>query len=137
MFGDRANFRSEVLTFKVVDFSGFYHAILGQPWYTKFMAIPNYTNLKLKMPGPNSVIIVGSTFSHAYTCDREHYELAMTVINSAELPELRNSSTPAVLECNEPTSLSAFHATEETKVVGIDPADSTKTVRIGTKLPAK
>ena len=29
MFGDRANFRSEVLTFEVVDFLGSYHAILG------------------------------------------------------------------------------------------------------------
>ena len=50
------------------------------------MAIPNCTYLKLKMPGPNDVITVGSTFSHAYTCDREHYELTTTVINSAELP---------------------------------------------------
>ena len=80
---------------------------------------------------------MGSTFSHAYTCDHEHYELATDVINSAELLELRNSSTPAVPDCNEPTSSSAFHSIEETKVVGIDPTDPTKTVRIGTKLLAK
>ena len=40
-FGNRANFRSEVLTFEVVDFPGSYHAILGRPCYAKFMAIPN------------------------------------------------------------------------------------------------
>ena len=51
MFGDRANFCSEVLTFEVVDFPGSYHAILGWPCYAKFMAIPNYTYLKLKIPG--------------------------------------------------------------------------------------
>ena len=62
MFGDRANFHSEVLTFTVVDFPGSYHAILGQPCYAKFMAIPNYTYLKLKMPGPNDIITVGSNF---------------------------------------------------------------------------
>ena len=101
------------------------------------MAIPNYTNLKLKMPGPNGVITVGSTFSHAYMCDYEHYELATAVINSAELPELRNSVTPAVPDCNGLTSSSAFHSTEETKAVGIDPADPTKTVWIETKLPTK
>jgi hypothetical protein len=28
----------------------------------QFMAILNYTYLKLKMPGPNGVITVGSTF---------------------------------------------------------------------------
>ena len=89
------------------------------------------------MLGPNSVISVGSTFSHAYTCDNEHYELTTAVIISAELLELRNSVTPAVLDCNEPTSSSAFHPTKETKAVGIDPTDPTKTVRIGTKLSAK
>ena len=54
------------------------------------MAVPNYTYLKLKMPGPNGIITVGSTFSHAYTFDREHYELATTVINSFELPSSRS-----------------------------------------------
>ena len=50
------------------------------------MVIPNYTYLKLKMPGPNGVIIVSSAFSHTFTCDREHFELTTTVINSTELP---------------------------------------------------
>jgi hypothetical protein len=26
--------------------------VLGRPCYAKFMAVPNYTYLKLKMPGP-------------------------------------------------------------------------------------
>ena len=101
------------------------------------MAIPNYTYLKLKMLGPNDIITVGSTCSHAYTCDCENYELATDVINSTELPDLRNSSTPTVPDCNEPTSSSAFHPTKETKMVGINPADQTKIVWIGTKLLAK
>ena len=98
------------------------------------MAIPNYTYLKLKMPGLNSVITVGSTFLHTYTCDRKHYELATTVINSAELLELRESSTLAVPDYNKPTSSAAFRPLEKTKAVGTDP---TKTVRIGTQLSAK
>jgi hypothetical protein len=43
-----ANFRTETLTFEVVGFHGTYHAILGQPCYAKFMAIPNYAYLKGK-----------------------------------------------------------------------------------------
>ena len=70
MFSDRANFCSEVLTFEVVDFPGSYHAILGRPCYVKFMTIPNYTYLKLKMSGPNGIITMGSTFSHAYVRPR-------------------------------------------------------------------
>ena len=55
-FGTPSNYRKEVLTFEVVGFKGTYHAILGHLCYAKFMAIPNYTYLKLKMPGPNDVI---------------------------------------------------------------------------------
>ena len=137
MFGNRANFHLEVLTFEVVDFPGSYHAILGRPCYAMFMAIPNYTYLKLKMPGTNSVFTVGSTFSHAFMCDREHFELATTVINSVELPQLRESLTPAVLDYKKSTSSAAFCSSEETKVVGIDPTDPTKTAWIGTQLLAK
>ena len=51
----------------------------------KFMAILNYTYLKLKMPGLNGVITVGSACSHTFTCDHEHFELATAVINSSKL----------------------------------------------------
>ena len=136
-FGNQANFCSEVLTFEVVDFLGSYHAILGRPCYAKFMVIPNYTYLKLKMLGPNGVITVGSAFSHAFMCDREHFELTTTVINSSELPQLGESSTPAVPDCNKPTSSMAFRPLEDTKVMGIDPTGPTKMVWIGTQLPAK
>ncbi|XP_066365043.1 uncharacterized protein [Miscanthus floridulus] len=132
MFGSRANFRSEDLTFEVVDFLGSYHAILGQPCYARFMAIPNYTYLKLKMPRPNGVITISSAFLHAFMCDREHYELTTTVVNSSELPRLRESSASAVLDCNKPTSLVAFCPLEETKAVGIDPTNPTKMVWIRT-----
>ena len=57
-FGNKTNFRTETLTFEVVDWKGAYHAILGRPAYAKFMAVPNYTYLKLKLPGPNGVITV-------------------------------------------------------------------------------
>ena len=137
MFGDRANFCLEVLTFEVVDFPGSYHTILGWPCYAKFMAVPNYTYLKWKMLGPNDVITVGSTFSHAYTCDHEHYKLTTAIINSVELPQLGESSTTAVLDCNKPTSLTAFCPLEETKEVGIDPTNLAKMLWIRTHLPAK
>ena len=101
------------------------------------MEIPNYTYLKLKMPRPNGVITVGSTFSYTFMCDHEHFELATTVINSTKLMWLGESSTLAVPDCNKPTSSMAFRPLEETKAVGVDPTDLAKMVRIGTQLPAK
>jgi hypothetical protein len=50
MFGDLRNFRTETLTFEVVGFSRTYHVILRRPAYAEFMAVPNYTYLKLKIP---------------------------------------------------------------------------------------
>jgi hypothetical protein len=70
-FGTPANFMKETLTFKVVGFHGTYHAILGRPCYARFMAVPNYTYLKLKMLGPNGVITVRPSYEHAYECDVE------------------------------------------------------------------
>jgi hypothetical protein len=61
-FRTPSNFRKETLTFEVVGFRGTYHIVLGRPCYAKFMVVPNYTYLKLKMSGPNGVITVGSTY---------------------------------------------------------------------------
>jgi hypothetical protein len=60
-FGVPSNFRTETLTFEVLGFHGTYNAILGRSCYTKFMVVPNYTYLKLKMSGPTNIIIVGTT----------------------------------------------------------------------------
>jgi hypothetical protein len=62
MFGDPTNYRMETFTCEVVDIHGSYHAILGRPCYAKFMAILNYTYLKLKMPSPRGIITVTSSF---------------------------------------------------------------------------
>jgi hypothetical protein len=61
-FGDHSNFHTETLIFEIVNFEGSCHAILGHLGYAKFMAVPNYTYLKLKMPGLNNVITVSSSF---------------------------------------------------------------------------
>ena len=84
-FGMAANFRKETLTFEVVVFRGTYHAIIGRPGYAKFMAIPNYTYLKLKMPGPKGVITVSSSFEHAYECDVKCVKYGEAVESSTEL----------------------------------------------------
>jgi hypothetical protein len=59
--------------------------VLGRPCYAKFMVVPNYMYLKLKMPGPNRVITVGSTYRHAYECDVECVEYAEALAESEAL----------------------------------------------------
>ena len=74
-----------MLAFEVVDILGSYHAILGWPCYTKFMAVPNYTYLKLKMPGPNGVITIESMYEHSYDCDVECIEYAEALVEAETL----------------------------------------------------
>ena len=61
-FGAQFNYRTETLTFELVGFPKTFHTILGCPCYAKFMAIPNYTYLKLKMLGPHGVITISTSF---------------------------------------------------------------------------
>jgi hypothetical protein len=51
-FSTEKNFRTEYLSFEVADFKSSYHAILGRPMVARFMAIPHYTYLVLKMSAP-------------------------------------------------------------------------------------
>ena len=55
-FGTPDNYRTELIKFEVADFKSSYHAILGRPALAKFMAIPHYIYLLLKMPGKTEVL---------------------------------------------------------------------------------
>ncbi|XP_066361376.1 uncharacterized protein [Miscanthus floridulus] len=84
--------RMETLTFEVVGFHRAYHAIIGQPCYAKFMVVPNYTYLKLKMTGPHGVITIGTSFQHAYQCKVECCEHASVIIASEELAVIKEGT---------------------------------------------
>ncbi|XP_066320405.1 uncharacterized protein [Miscanthus floridulus] len=88
-FGNLTNYRTETLTFEVVRFHRTYHAILGRTSYAKFMTVPNYTYLKLKMPGLCGVITISTSFQCTYECEVECCEYAVTIVASKELAAIR------------------------------------------------
>jgi hypothetical protein len=135
-FGTPSNFRRETLTFEVVGFRGPYHAVLGRPCYAKFMAVPNYTYLKLKMPGPKGIITVGSTYRHAYECDVECVEYAEAIAEYeaviADLDCLSKEAPDAKRHAGN------FEPAKVVKTVALDPSnDACKQVRIGSELDPK
>jgi len=119
-FGSAANFRKEVLTFEVVGFHGTYHAILGRPCYSKFMAVPNYSYLKMKMPGPKGVITVGPSFEHAYECDILCVErteaLAKDEALAADLEKMANQAIDTTHQ-----NAGSFGPAEGVKELPLDP----------------
>ena len=76
VFGNATNFRKETLEFEVVDWKSQYHAILGRPAFTRFMAVPHYAYVKLKMPGPHGVITVSGSFIRSDRCDKESHKIS-------------------------------------------------------------
>jgi hypothetical protein len=135
-FGTPSNFRKETLTFEVIGFRGTYHAVLGRPCYAKFMVVPNYMYLKLKMPGPKGTITVGSTYRHTYECDVECVEYAEAIAESealiADLDCLSKEAPDAKRHAGN------FEPAEAVTSVPLDPSnDAGKKVRIGSELDPK
>ena len=67
-FGTVENFRIETLRFEVPTFNCVYNAIIGRPRLAKFMAIPHYPYLVLKMPAPGGVLSIRADFKGASEC---------------------------------------------------------------------
>jgi hypothetical protein len=135
-FRTPSNFRRETLTFEMVGFRGTYHAVLGRSCYAKFMAVPNYTYLKLKMSGPNRVITIKSTYRHAYECDVECVEYAEALAESEALITDLECLSKEVPDAKRHAG--NFEPAEAVKSVPLDPSnDACKQVWIGSKLDPK
>jgi hypothetical protein len=101
------------------------------------MAVPNYTYLKMKMPGPNGVITVGSSIEHAFDCDVECVEHAEALaLDEALVTTLEKM----VNEDLDSTTKHAgnFEAAEQTKEVPLNPAaPEGKVLRVSSTLGPK
>jgi hypothetical protein len=117
-----------------------YHAILGRPALAKFMAIPHYVYLILKMPTEKGVLSLRGNMLIAYNYEKEGQattealelliRMQQSITNTKKIPPI-DLETP---------SKEATHATtksKETKEVELVPGDKTKTARIGAALEPK
>ncbi|XP_066365517.1 uncharacterized protein [Miscanthus floridulus] len=86
------------------------------------MAIPNYAYLKLKMPSPNSIITVESTYEHAYDYNIECIEYAEALVEAetliVNLDQLGSKAPDS--KCHART----FEPTEAAKLVPVNPIGS-------------
>src|SRR4051812_39261490 len=78
VFGNANNLRKETLDFEVVDWKSQYHAILGRPSFARFMEVPHYAYLKLKMRGLHGGITVSGSFLRSDRCNREFNKISET-----------------------------------------------------------
>ncbi|XP_066323875.1 uncharacterized protein [Miscanthus floridulus] len=100
------------------------------------MVVPNYTYLKLEMPGPDGVIMIESMYKHAYDCDVECIEYTEALVEAetlivdldrlgSHLPEPKHRAR-------------TFEPAEAIKLVPVDPAcPNDRALRISATLDIK
>jgi hypothetical protein len=79
------------------------------------MTIPNYTYLKVKMPGPNGVITIGSAYKHTYECDVACTEYAKALFESEALAADLEKLSKAIPDPKR--HVDSFEPVEEVKLV--------------------
>jgi hypothetical protein len=143
-FGEtRENYRTEYIKFKVADFETSYHAILSRPAIAKFMAVPHYTYLVLKMPNPVGVLLLQGDLKISFDCDTEAVELAATNQVPNAMMEIYVASkklAPTELEIPEKSdTANKPQPSKEVQVKAIDlgTGDNSKTTMIGAGLDPK
>jgi hypothetical protein len=138
-FGIPENYRTEYLRFEVANFDCGYNAIIGRPGLAKFMAIPHYTYMILKMPGPQGIITVCADFQGARECFRVAIQAAHTTKPSTT-SSVQADSKPEedlTIPVNEAQAATSMWPTEETKRINLGFADERKTAIISSSLDDK
>jgi hypothetical protein len=140
-FGTEENFRTEYLTFEVVEFRSSYHAIFGRPMLAKFMAIPHHTYLIMKMTTPNGILSVLRHIMVSYNYKSATVELskdstikAATTVMVAQAAKIDQTTLQVPEQKRTSTALDPSPAV---KKVCLDLPDASKVVIIGADLDPK
>src|SRR4051812_28415370 len=146
IFGTEENFRREPIWFEVTDLSSPYHALLGLPTFAKFMLNAYKPYMKMKLPGPNSVITITGEFRKSLECTSAGGSLADSQVIESEKRQLGKVIAMAQAQSKAPLpvgpakradEVSAFQSAKDSKKIALDPSDPTKFVVVGAVLSEK
>ena len=120
-----------------------YHALLGQPALAKFMAVPHYAYLKMKMPSSKGIITIAGDYKKSSECAVASSRLAESLVIAEEKKMLDRvvalagkqlALSPDPKECEAQGS---FQPAKETKKIPLDPEHLERHAIIGTCLDSK
>ena len=143
LFRDKEHFRRESVWFEVVDLESPYHALLGRPALAKFMAVPHYAYLKMKMPSSKGILTIAGDYKKSSACAADSSRLAESLVIAAEKrlldrvmamagkqPEMSPHPKESEAECS-------FKPAKETKKITLDPEHPKRYDVIGANLDSK
>jgi hypothetical protein len=139
-FGTPENYRTKFLRFELVRFDCGYNTIIRRLGLAKFLAIPHYMYLILKMRGPQGIITVCGDFQGAMECFQGAIQTALTVGPPVALPAQadgklvdKNFTIPK----NEAPTVTSMRSTKETKRINLGFSDEHKTAIISSSVDDK
>jgi hypothetical protein len=124
----------------VADFDGTYHAILGQSALTKFIAVPHYSYLVLKMPTEHGVLTLRGNVYTAYTYEEEGFKVAEATDLSIRMEQTLVAATKTLVDHLDILELQAPRKSiksKDHKEIQLVNDDSSKTALIGANLDPK
>jgi len=142
-FGTPDNYQTKLIKFVVANFESSYDAILGRPALAKFMAIPHYVYLLLKMPDKTGVLTLRGDLLKSYEYDREAIDYASNIrIPSTASKVLTAAKELSLSKDLIPTKKSSQSSVKpvsdiSTKTIQLHERDSSKTAIIGIGLGDK
>jgi hypothetical protein len=105
----------------------------------KFMAIPHYSYMILKMSGPQGIITVRADFKGAAECFRVTIQVALTTKPPTTSSVQANSKPEEdlAIPANEVQAVTSMRSTEDTKRINLGFTDERKTAIISSSLDDK
>jgi hypothetical protein len=85
----------------VANFNTMYHAILGRPVLAKFMAIPHYTYLVLKMPIEQGILSLRANLDVTYSHEKESFAMPKAIDISIRMQDCSKGRFASVGDPNE------------------------------------
>ena len=117
-----------------------YHAILGRPALAKFMAVPHYAYLKMKLPGPRGIITISGDNKRSIACASDSAKVAETMICNEEMRQFKRKGIEeqqGVPESVKADGESSFLSAQDSKKIYFDENDKSKFVTVGANLDRK
>ena len=141
--GDKDHFRQEPVWFEVVDLESPYQALLGRPALAKFMAVPHYAYLKMKMSSSKGVITIAGDYKKSVECAAASSRLAESLVIAGEKNLLDQVAAMARKQPDmspdpkESETQGSFQPAKETKKIPLDPEHPERFAVIGSNLDSK
>lgn len=121
--------------FEVVDLESPYHALLGRPSLAKFMAVPHYAYLKMKMPGPKGIITIAGDYQKSDACAAASSWLAESLVIAEEkhlrVVAMASKQPDMSPDPQESKARGSFQLAKETKKIPLNPEHPEKYAVIG------